>query len=61
MILDPMCGTGTTGHVAKELKRNFIMIEREERYIEGIKDRLKEPPIFKERKKSNIEKELEEE
>ncbi len=59
LILDPMAGTGTTGHVAKELKRDFIMIEREKKYIEGVKQRFKIAPNLKDRKKSSIEEEVE--
>lgn len=40
IILDPMAGTGTTGYVASSLKRQFIMIEINQRYIEGIKTRF---------------------
>jgi len=36
LILDPMAGTGTTGYVAKMLKRDFTMIERKPEYIEAI-------------------------
>ncbi|MCX7909291.1 MAG: DNA methyltransferase [Ignavibacteria bacterium] len=39
-ILDPMAGTGTTGFVAKELKRNFVMVELNPNYIAGIKERF---------------------
>ena len=59
LILDPMAGTGTTGHVAKELKRDFVMIEREQKYIEGMKERFKIAPNLKDRKKSSVEKEVE--
>jgi DNA modification methylase len=59
LILDPMSGTGTTGYVAKELKRDFVMIEREKKYIEGMKERFKIELNFKVRKKSSIEKEIE--
>lgn len=59
LVLDPMAGTGTTGHVAKELKRDFIMIEREKKYIDGIKKRFKIAPNIKNRKKSSIEEEIE--
>ncbi len=59
LILDPMAGTGTTGHVAKELKRDFVMIEREKKYIEGMKERFKIAPNIKDRKKSSIEEEVE--
>jgi len=40
IILDPMAGTGTTGIVAKRLGRNFIMIEKDERYTKAIEKRL---------------------
>ncbi|MHA1224859.1 MAG: DNA-methyltransferase [Candidatus Heimdallarchaeaceae archaeon] len=40
LVLDPLAGTGTTGVVAKALKRNFIMIEKNEEYIEGIISRF---------------------
>ena len=40
IILDPLAGVGTTGYVAKALKRNFVMIEKEEKYTEGIKKRF---------------------
>jgi len=40
IILDPFFGTGTTGAVAKKLKRNFIGIEKEEDYIKLAKNRI---------------------
>ena len=40
VIFDPMAGTGTTGYVARKLDRRFIMIEKEEKYIEVIEKRL---------------------
>jgi modification methylase len=40
-ILDPFAGSGTTGVACKNLKRNYILIEKEPKYIEIIKDRLK--------------------
>jgi DNA modification methylase len=33
LVLDPFFGTGTSGAVAKKLKRNFIGIEREAEYV----------------------------
>jgi DNA modification methylase len=42
VILDPMAGLGTTGYVAQALKRDFIMIEKEEKYVKGIKKRFEE-------------------
>ena len=41
IVLDPLAGTGTTGVVAKRLERHYIMIEREEKYIKAIYERLK--------------------
>jgi DNA modification methylase len=41
IILDPMAGTGTTGAVAMRLGRKFILIEKEERYVNAIRERLK--------------------
>lgn len=40
IILDPFFGTGTTGAIAKKYGRNFIGIEREEKYIKGAKERI---------------------
>ena len=43
LILDPVAGTGTTGYVAKTLKRDFVMIEVNENYIKGIVERFRKP------------------
>jgi len=40
IVLDPFFGTGTTGAVAKKLKRNFIGIEKEADYIMLAKNRI---------------------
>lgn len=40
IVLDPFCGSGTTCAVAKIYKRNYIGIEKEEKYINLIKNRL---------------------
>jgi modification methylase len=40
VVLDPFFGTGTTGAVAKKLRRNFIGIEREEKYIRAAQARI---------------------
>lgn len=39
-VLDPCMGSGTTGIACKNLDRNFIGIEKEERYFLVAKDRL---------------------
>jgi DNA modification methylase len=44
IILDPFFGTGTTGAVAKKLKRNWIGIEREDVYIKVAMDRINSIP-----------------
>ena len=40
IILDPFFGTGTTGSVAKQLKRNWIGIEANKDYIEIARKRI---------------------
>ena len=40
VILDPFFGTGTTGAVAKRLKRRFIGIEQDAAYVKIAKKRL---------------------
>src|SRR5262249_12348162 len=40
LVLDPFCGTGTTGAVAKCLGRRFIGIEREADYAAAARRRI---------------------
>ncbi len=40
VVLDPFFGTGTTGAVAKKLKRNWIGIEQDEGYIKIAHERI---------------------
>ncbi len=40
VVLDPFCGSGTTGAVARRLGRDFIGIEREQAYIDVAKARI---------------------
>lgn len=40
IILDPFFGTGTTGYVAKKLKRNWIGIETNKKYIQAAEKRI---------------------
>lgn len=40
VVLDPFFGSGTTGAVAKRLGRNYIGIEREERYADVARKRI---------------------
>mgnify|MGYP004726938891 CR=1 FL=1 len=40
LILDPFCGSGTTGVIAMRYSRNFIGIDREFEYIELAKRRI---------------------
>ena len=41
IVLDPFMGSGTTAFVAKKLKRNWIGIEKENKYIKLIQNRIK--------------------
>ena len=40
VILDPFFGSGTTGAVAKKLRRNWIGIEKNEKYIPIARERI---------------------
>jgi len=40
IVLDPFCGTGTTGAVARRLGRRFIGIERDPAYAALARDRI---------------------
>jgi len=41
-ILDPFAGSGTVGKVAKQLNRNYILIEKDENYCEIANKRITE-------------------
>jgi DNA modification methylase len=41
VVLDPFAGSGTTGMVAKQHGRGFVLIELNEEYIEMCEDRIK--------------------
>jgi modification methylase len=40
LILDPFCGTGTTGAVAKRLGRRFVGVERDPAYAAAAEQRI---------------------
>ena len=40
LVLDPFCGTGTTGAVAHRLRRRFIGIERDADYAAAAEQRI---------------------
>ncbi len=57
IVLDPFFGSGTTGAVAKKLRRNFIGLEREKKYIQVATARIKKiVPIAKNLLHYEIEK-----
>lgn len=45
LVLDPMCGSGTTCRVAKKLGRNYIGIDVSEKYCQIARQRLRIPGI----------------
>ena len=49
LVLDNCAGSGTTGVACKILDRDYILIEKEKKYVEIIKNRLKTIPelLFK--------------
>jgi len=44
IILDPFFGSGTTGAVAKKLKRHFVGIEQEAKYVKIAQSRISSIP-----------------
>jgi site-specific DNA-methyltransferase (adenine-specific) len=46
IVLDPMCGSGTTCKMAKILNRNFIGIDISEKYCKIAEQRLKQDLLF---------------
>jgi len=40
LVLDPFCGTGTTGAVATKLGRRFVGCERDEKYAKAAEKRI---------------------
>jgi len=40
LIFDPFAGSGTVGKAAMNLKRNFFLTEKEQKYIQRIKEEL---------------------
>ncbi len=47
IILDPFFGSGTTGAVAKRLGRNFVGIDREDKYIDAAIKRIDAVEVVK--------------
>ncbi len=47
VILDPFFGSGTTGAVAKRLGRNFVGIDREDKYIDAALKRIDAVEVVK--------------
>jgi DNA modification methylase len=48
IVLDPMCGSGTTGVACRNLNRNFIGIEKDPEYFKIAKQRIDNTmPLFR--------------
>ncbi len=45
-VLDPMMGSGTTGEACRILGREFIGIEKNEKYFKMAEERIAELPLF---------------
>ncbi len=59
VVLDPFFGTGTTGAVAKKMRRHFIGIERDASYVEGAKKRIAQiEPMSAEASEFTIKKKM---
>ncbi|MBW8011090.1 MAG: site-specific DNA-methyltransferase [Chloroflexi bacterium] len=41
VVLDPFAGIGTVGHAATKLRRRFMLIEKDSKYIDEIRERCK--------------------
>ncbi len=41
LVVDPFCGSGTTGVVCKKLGRKFVGIDNDKNWLEIAKNRLK--------------------
>ena len=46
-VLDFTAGSGTTGVACRNLKRNFILIEKEEEYVDIARQRIENPDYVK--------------
>ncbi len=46
LVLDNCAGSGTTGVACQNLKRNFILIEKEPEYVAIAENRLKQHPLL---------------
>ncbi len=46
LVLDNCAGSGTTGVACQNLKRNFILIEKEPDYCEVTRNRLRQHPVL---------------
>jgi len=55
-VIDYFAGTGTTGRAAKDLNRQAVLIEREEKYCEIAAKRMRQEvlPLYGECKQQNI-------
>lgn len=55
-VLDPFFGSGTTGAVAKQMRRHYIGIERDEQYAAFAKERITALEPYEENSLKHIQK-----
>ncbi len=52
LVLDPFCGSGTTGAVSARLKRRFVGFEMDAAYIELASKRMEDEIVLRDQQKS---------
>jgi site-specific DNA-methyltransferase (adenine-specific) len=46
LIIDPFGGSGTTARACKDMGKDFIIIDKEEKYCEIMEKRLEQEVLF---------------
>jgi len=53
-VLDPFCGSGTTGEVALKLGRNFVGLELYDEYAEIAEERCRQAHVLRGRYEEDL-------